>query len=191
MLLHVLLGSAQRVFRTLNNVALLVALGQHLVRPQVCRKPGLVLNQARQKSVTISTDVPDDLPPLMAGELRLKQVMVNLLSNAVKFSREGGAITLTARLAENGDLAIVVADQGIGMKPQDIPIALEPFRQIDNALSRSYEGTGLGLPLAKMLVEKHGGTLTLESTPGVGTTVTVTLPKSRLQLAAALATAAQ
>jgi signal transduction histidine kinase len=82
---------------------------------------------------------------------------------------------------ETGDLALVVADQGIGMKPQDIPVALEPFRQIDNALSRAYEGTGLGLPLAKMLAEKHGGTLRLESTPGVGTTVTVTLPAARLR----------
>ena len=154
---------------------------------------GLILAQARQKSVTITTDLAEGLPPVMAGELRLKQVLLNLLSNAVKFSREGGAVTLSARLLATGDLAIAVRDHGIGMKPQDIPTALEPFRQIDNALSRSYEGTGLGLPLAKMLIEKHGGTLALDSTLGVGTTVTVTLPRSRLRPAglAELAAASQ
>jgi signal transduction histidine kinase len=141
----------------------------------------LLGNDAQQKAVTIATDIPAALPPLLAGELRLKQVFLNLLSNAVKFSRQGGRVTVAARLTEAGALAVSVADQGIGMKPQDIPMALEPFRQIDNALSRPYEGTGLGLPLAKMLVEKHGGTLALESTLGTGTTVTVTLPAERLR----------
>ena len=142
---------------------------------------GLVLPQARQKNLTIATNLAPELPPVMAGELRLKQVLLNLLSNAVKFSREGGVISVMARLTEAGDLAVTVADRGIGMKPQDIPIALEPFRQVDNTLARAYEGTGLGLPLAKMLIEKHGGSLTLDSAAGVGTTVTVTLPKERLR----------
>ena len=141
----------------------------------------LLGSEAQQKAVTIATDIPAALPPLMAGELRLKQVFVNLLSNAVKFSRQGGRVIVGAQVTEAGDLAVSVADQGIGMKAQDIPLALEPFRQIDNALSRPYEGTGLGLPLAKMLVEKHGGTLALDSTLGVGTTVTVTLPAARLR----------
>jgi signal transduction histidine kinase len=151
---------------------------------------GLVMAQARQKSVTIAVSLAKDLPPVMAGELRLKQVLLNLLANAVKFSREGGAVTLAAALREDGDLAITIADRGIGMRPEDIPVALEPFRQIDNALSRTYEGTGLGLPLAKMLIEKHGGTLSLDSAPGVGTTVTVTLPRSRLRPAQPAALAA-
>ena len=113
--------------------------------------------------MTIATNLPADLPLVLAGELRLKQVLLNLLSNAVKFSRADGTIMLSAQLLDTGELAITIADRGIGMEPGDIPVALEPFRQIDHALSRSYEGTGLGLPLAKLLVEKHGGTLTLES----------------------------
>ncbi|HWI25569.1 MAG TPA: sensor histidine kinase [Stellaceae bacterium] len=141
---------------------------------------GLVMSQARQKSIAIATQLPPDLPSVTASELRLKQVLVNLLSNAVKFSRDDGTILLTARKTEGGELAITVADKGIGMRREDIPIALEPFRQIENALSRTYEGTGLGLPLAKMLIEKHGGTLLLDSAPGLGTTVTVTLPPERL-----------
>ncbi len=182
-------ASGQHLLRLVNDVLDLskLAAGQlELVESQVDIATlaqdcvGLVLAQARQKSVTITTTLPADLPPVMAGELRLKQVVVNLLSNAVKFSREGGAVTLHARLLDDGDLAVTVADRGIGMRPQDIPVALEPFRQIDNTLSRSYEGTGLGLPLAKMLIEKHGGTLTLDSAPGIGTSVTVTLPRARL-----------
>jgi signal transduction histidine kinase len=154
----------------------------------------LLASEARQKEVTIATEIPARLPPLMAGELRLKQVFLNLLSNAVKFSRQGGRVTVAAEVTEAGDLALSVADRGIGMKPQDIPVALEPFRQIGNAMSRPYEGTGLGLPLAKMLVEKHGGTLTLDSTLGAGTTVTITLPAARLRpmlLAAREATEAE
>lgn len=150
----------------------------------------LLGSEAEQKGVTIAADISADLPPLLAGELRLKQVFLNLLSNAVKFSRQGGSVTLAAALTEAGDLAVSIADRGIGMKPQDIPVALEPFRQIDNALSRPYEGTGLGLPLAKMLIEKHGGTLTVESTLGTGTTVTVTLPAARLRPVTAEATEA-
>jgi signal transduction histidine kinase len=142
---------------------------------------GLLGSEAQQKKVTIVADLPADLPKLLAGELRLKQVFLNLLSNAVKFSRQGGRVVAAGEVTEAGALAVRVADQGIGMKPQDIPVALEPFRQIDNALSRPYEGTGLGLPLAKMLAEKHGGTLTVDSTPGAGTTVTVILPAERLR----------
>lgn len=155
---------------------------------------GLLGSEAKQKAVTIATDIPAKLPPLLAGELRLKQVLLNLLSNAVKFSRQGGGVIVAAAVTDAGDLALSVADRGIGMKPQDIPVALEPFRQIDNAMSRPYEGTGLGLPLAKMLVEKHGGTLTLESTLGTGTTVTIILPAARLRpmlLAARQATEAE
>ena len=151
----------------------------------------LVLAQARQKSVTIATNLPADLPLVLAGELRLKQALLNLLSNAVKFSRADGTIMLAAQLLDTGELAITIADRGIGMEPRDIPVALEPFRQIDHALSRSYEGTGLGLPLAKLLVEKHGGTLTLESALGIGTTATVTLPRARLKAPAEALAAAQ
>lgn len=147
----------------------------------------LVFAQARQKDVTIRIFVPEDLPPVLAGALRLKQAVVNLLSNAVKFSTKDGAVAVAAQRLDNGDLAITVTDHGIGMRPEDIPVALEPFRQVDNALARAYEGTGLGLPLAKMLIEKHGGTLTLASALGVGTTATIVLPAVRFRPAPARA----
>ncbi|HEV2548088.1 MAG TPA: ATP-binding protein [Stellaceae bacterium] len=140
----------------------------------------LVSTQAATHGVSVIVDLPERVPRLRADELRLKQVVVNLLSNAVKFSRPGGEVNLSARLGPGGELAIAVRDSGIGMNAADIRIALQPFRQVENALSRTHEGTGLGLPLAKALIEKHGGTLRIASERDVGTTVTVTLPASRL-----------
>jgi len=140
-----------------------------------------VMPGAREKSLRIATELPDDLPAVMAGELRLKQALTNILANAVKFSHKEGAVTVGARLLESGELALTVADCGVGMKPEEIPLALEPFRQLDNALSRAYQGVGLGLPLAKKLIEKHGGSLGVASAPEIGTTVTLTLPRSRVR----------
>ncbi len=141
----------------------------------------LVAAPGRQPAPRIAIATPNTLPVIMADETRLKQTVVNLLANAVKFSNGNGTITLSARLTPTGDLAIAVADQGVGMKPEDIPLALQPFRQLDNRLARTHEGTGLGLPLAKMLIERHQGTLAVESTLGIGTTVTITLPRARLR----------
>jgi signal transduction histidine kinase len=129
---------------------------------------------------------PLTIPPLWANEIRLKQILINLLSHAVKFTSKGGRISLSA--AVTGDaIAIIVADTGIGMTPEQIPLALESFRQIESAQSRKYQGTGLGLPLAKKLAELHGGTLQVESAPGQGTTVTVRLPAHRIRAARASA----
>jgi len=102
----------------------------------------------------------------------------------VKFTPSGGRVTVAAAVRGEGAV-IAVADTGIGMKAEDIPIALEPFRQIDGALSRRFDGTGLGLPLAKALVELHGGRLEIESVPDAGTVVRVVLPLDRIAEAAA------
>jgi PAS domain S-box-containing protein len=115
-----------------------------------------------------------------ADELRLEQVLLNLVSNAVKFTPAGGAVTVSADIGPAGEIVICVADTGIGMCPEDIPRALQPFGQIDNSLARTHGGTGLGLPLAQRLVELHGGTLTIESELGKGTTATVVLPAERV-----------
>jgi PAS domain S-box-containing protein len=143
----------------------------------------LVAERARESLVRIDEVVGDDLPLIFGDELRLKQVVLNLLSNAVKFTAAGGAggqVTTEARLGADGGLTISIADTGIGMKPEDIPVALSPFRQLDNAFNRRSEGTGLGLPLAKMLVELHDGVLDIESEVGLGTTVSVRLPSKRV-----------
>jgi signal transduction histidine kinase len=102
------------------------------------------------------------------------------LTNAVKFTNEGGSVTLSALIDEQGQMMINVVDNGIGIAPQDIAVAMAPFGQIESALSRKHQGTGLGLPLTKALVELHGGTLNLKSELGVGTTVTLIFPAAKV-----------
>jgi len=136
--------------------------------------------RAFSSGITLMRRLEPDLPALKADPLRMRQILINLLSNAVKFTPEGGRVTLSAHLGSDGDLLIEVTDTGIGMKPDDIAVALEPFRQVSSQLNRTHEGTGLGLPLVKRLVELHGGVLTLESAPNTGTKAIVRLPASRL-----------
>jgi signal transduction histidine kinase len=139
----------------------------------------LVRERARGAGIELALDLPGTLPFVYVDEIRMKQVLLNLLSNAVKFTPQGGRVIISAEQVADGGMEIRVADTGIGMRPEDIPVALEPFRQVDSLLARKYEGTGLGLPLAKSIVEHHGGSLHIESAPGEGTTVTVALPAER------------
>ena len=106
---------------------------------------------------------------------RMKQVLINLISNAIKFTPSGGTVEVTARCEDNL-LKIVVNDTGIGIAPDQIGKVFLPFRQVDSEISRRHTGTGLGLPLAKHLVELHGGELTLASELGRGTTVAAHFP---------------
>jgi len=140
----------------------------------------LCVERATSGGVTITTDVPEGLSPLYADERAVKQILVNLLSNAIKFTPAGGSVTVMAWIETSGQLALSVADTGIGIAEKDMPIVLAPFGQVDSALSRRYPGTGLGLPLVKSLVELHGGELTLRSTVGKGTTATVRFPAGRV-----------
>ena len=133
----------------------------------------------------IGIDIPADLPLLKADARRLHQILSHLLSNAVKFTASEGHISIRALLAANGTLAITIADSGIGMDPERIEYALEPFKQLDSRLARRFEGVGLGLPLANALVKAHDGTLMVESAPGKGTIVTVSFPPERTIKAAA------
>jgi len=142
----------------------------------------LVRPLADSARVRLEAEVADHLPVLSADETRLKQAVLNILSNAVKFTTAGGRVTLDARMT-GPELVIAVADTGIGMRPDEIAIALQPFRQIDGALNRRYEGTGLGLPLARAFTELHGGRLEIESAPGVGTTMRLILPVKQAQAA--------
>ncbi len=139
----------------------------------------LIKERAFRAGLAFEIDLAVGLPPLMADERRLKQVLLNLLSNAVKFTHRGGTVRLSVRLDENQGFVFAVADNGIGIAPQDIEKVLSTFGQVDGPWVRKHEGTGIGLPLSKKLVELHGGTLTLESEPDKGTTVTAYLPGDR------------
>jgi len=135
---------------------------------------------AEKKGVALEITARDFEEPVTGDADRLQQIVWNLLTNAVKFTPAGGRVVLSSSMTAEGGITLSVADTGIGMKPEDIPVALETFRQVDGGLTRRQQGTGLGLPLARTLAELHGGTLTIASTPGEGTAVTVTLPRERV-----------
>ena len=140
----------------------------------------LIRPRAEDGHVTISQSIDSEIPMIIVDQRRMKQILLNLLSNAVKFTPEGGKVSLSARLNEQGSLSIAIADTGIGMDEDHLKIALSTFGQVDSGLDRKHEGTGLGLPLTKGLVNLHGGKLDVESEVGNGTQVTVTLPKERI-----------
>ncbi len=139
----------------------------------------MMAHRAELGFVRIVDDIPPGLPRLHADERRLRQIALNILSNAVKFTEEGGMVSVSVRVDEAG-FAIVVADTGIGMSDDDLVLVAEPFAQADSRLSRRHDGTGLGLPLTKALVEAHDGRMEIESRPGVGTTVVIMFPPDRV-----------
>lgn len=110
----------------------------------------------------------------------MKQALLNLLSNAVKFTPNGGNVTASVVWRPEDGLDIVISDTGIGMSPEELEIAKQEFGQVDSSLTRKFEGTGLGLTLTQGLVDLHGGRFHLESSKGVGTVATITLPKNRV-----------
>ena len=144
----------------------------------------LMAPQAREANLTVHEYLPKDPLYMLVDHRRIRQIVLNLLSNAVKFTPPDGSLTVTLSVGDDG-VGLTVVDTGIGMKPEQIPLAMEAFGQIDNSLSRSYEGTGLGLPLCRRLAELHGGSFSIESEQGAGTTVTVLLPHERLTLSTA------
>ena len=135
----------------------------------------------RESELTLDVEDRSGDVRLHGDEAKLRQIFLNLLSNAVKFTPAGGHIKVAVTPPQGGMVTITVADTGIGMRAEDIPVALAPFGQVDSSLARRYEGTGLGLPLTCALVELHGGTLSLESALGEGVTVTVRLPLASAQ----------
>jgi signal transduction histidine kinase len=139
----------------------------------------MIKGQVDENAIELICDVPASLPKLFADELKLKQVLINLLSNAAKFTLEHGRIVVQARIEAAG-LVVTVADTGIGIEAQDLPKVFKPFTQLNANVSRKFKGTGLGLPLAKALVELHDGSLTIASTVGKGTTLTIRLPPHRI-----------
>ncbi len=139
----------------------------------------IIRERVQKSNLDLVIDVHENLPALRADQRRLKQIFLNLLSNAVKFTPEYGRITLSACILPTNQIEFSVSDTGIGMKPEDVEIALEPFQQVDGELNRRYEGTGLGLPLVQRLVDLHDGQLQIVTAPDAGTTVTITFPAQR------------
>ncbi len=140
----------------------------------------MIRMRAERADQTIEYDLASDLPTVKADRRKLKQILLNLLSNAAKFTPDGGNITIKAWAASGGGVVMQVIDSGVGIAIEDIPKALSPYQQVGDKSATRKEGTGLGLPLTKALVEQHGGSLDIQSQPGQGTTVTVRLPQERV-----------
>jgi len=138
----------------------------------------LVRERAQTHGIKLELDVAPDLDTIVADERKVKQVVVNLLANAVKFTPDRGIVTLRA-VRDNGDVRLAVHDTGIGIAAEDHERIFEEFQQAGRRTEKSREGTGLGLALTKRMVELHGGTISVDSAPGKGSTFTVTLPQSK------------
>jgi two-component system cell cycle sensor histidine kinase PleC len=136
----------------------------------------IIRMRVSEKKQQLDVRMPDNLPFLPADSGRVRQILINLLSNANKFTPEGGKIVLLVSCDQPGYMTFAVSDTGQGMTEEEIAIALKPFSQVQSSYSRSQEGTGLGLPIAKALVLKHGGKFQIKSRPGAGTTVAFALP---------------
>ncbi len=181
-------NSGSRLLRVINDILEMsrfdsgrTELNEEILDPAECLSDAVrtLQAQADRKSVTLTCMLPPGLPPLRADRNRLRQMLLNLISNALKFTASGGAVTVTAFVTSAG-LELTVRDNGIGIAPEDLDKALEPFGQVDSSLSRKYEGAGLGLPLTRQMAALHGGRLNLDSVPGQGTVATIFLPASRL-----------
>jgi len=120
------------------------------------------------------------LPRVRGDETKLTQVMANLISNAIKFNRPGGRVDVSAEATRDGGVEITITDMGVGMSAEEVEIAMRLFGQVDGTRTRWREGTGLGLPIARTLIELHGGALEIHSTPAQGTEVVVILPASHM-----------
>jgi signal transduction histidine kinase len=143
----------------------------------------LVRERAKQAGVKLRAETAGNLPLLWADSRSIKQILLNLLTNAIKLTPDGGEVTVFVGADEEGGISLVVRDNGLGMGETEMQTAMEPFGQADPSLSHGHDAAGLGLPLTRHLVELHGGSVTLSSRRGEGTTVWVTFPPSRLRMA--------
>jgi signal transduction histidine kinase len=128
-----------------------------------------------RSALTITVDIPKDVKPIVTDRQKVKQILLNLLSNALKFTHDG-SVTISARRNPERTISLVVADTGIGIAPADQPKIFEDFRQLDNSPTRAYGGTGLGLSICRRLAHMLGGTITVQSQVGKGSTFTLSLP---------------
>src|SRR5438128_1605603 len=129
--------------------------------------------------LSASVELQAGLPRLRADERKTKQLLINLVSNAVKFTPPGGHIEIASRFEPETGMIVTVSDTGIGIAPENLARVFEPFEQVDSPFIRSRQGTGLGLPLGKAIIERHGGTIAVHSEAGVGTQVSVPFPPRR------------
>jgi signal transduction histidine kinase len=135
--------------------------------------------RAEAADIQLEVEIAPALPHLHADAQRIRQVVHNVVSNALKFTPPGGRVTIAASAGADGSVEIFVSDSGIGMEESDIPVALTNFGQIEQSMTRSHEGTGLGLPLSVAFLDMHGARMDITSRKGFGTTIAIVFPPER------------
>ena len=133
---------------------------------------------ASEMGVLLDSRFDPALPAVKGDPAKLTQVFSNLVGNAIKFTQRGGRVTLEARPQPSNGVAVYVRDTGLGMTEEEVAVALTPFAQVDAGHSRWRDGVGLGLPIARALVQLHGGSIEIHSAKALGTEVAVMLPSS-------------
>ncbi|MES2471388.1 MAG: ATP-binding protein [Pseudomonadota bacterium] len=141
----------------------------------------MVSDLGEKYGVRLIGDMPPDHVHLVAVDRMVRQIMINLLGNAIKFTPAGGSVRVSGAALKDGGYAVTVQDSGIGMTEEEIVEALTPFGQIENKMTATHNGTGLGLPLAKAMVELHEGSLAISSMPGHGTRIVLNFPAHRIR----------
>ncbi len=150
--------------------------------PVVISSVDMLKGLGEKFGVTVKNEIIDEGLRVTAVERMIRQIVINLVGNAIKFTPPGGTVHLSGRVRNDGGFEIAVRDTGVGMSEAELAIALTPFGQNENRLTGKHDGTGLGLPLAKAMLELHDGALTMASAPNMGTTVTLILPAERVEM---------
>ncbi|MBL0317827.1 MAG: sensor histidine kinase [Alphaproteobacteria bacterium] len=157
-----------------------IEIGRVNIHAIIHRAIKLNIGRAHRSHITFHEELEDNLPRIVGDAKRIRQVLNNLISNAIKYSPEFSTVTIGCRYLKNGEIEMSVSDQGFGMTPEDIEIAISPYGTIQNPNSSKVESTGLGLPLSKMIIEQHGAEFFIESTKWKGTTVRIIFPKDKV-----------
>jgi signal transduction histidine kinase len=159
---------------TLDNAALFE------IAPMLTSSLAMLKGLGEKYGVTVHNEITEDGIELNAVERMIRQVLINLVGNAIKFTPPGGSVHVFGKLQSDGRYEITVRDTGVGMTEKEMAHAMMPFGQNENRFTGKHDGTGLGLPLAKAMLELHEGTLTMSSVPELGTTVTMIFPAQRI-----------
>ena len=177
--------SAQHLLSIVNNILELskiqsgkVTLNTEQMDMEEVLDSSLVLFQetAQENRIEIRRQVWPDLPLVEGDITKVRQIIINLVSNAIKFTPAGGRVTITIDTVGLDAVRLIVRDTGIGMTPEDLEIAMQPFGQADSGLARKFEGSGLGMPIVRLLTDLHNGSFHVHSEVNKGTTATITLP---------------
>ncbi len=151
-----------------------------VIEEEIDKALRLLAGEAEKAGIELIRDVDDDLPLLLGDAHKIQQIVINLVANAIRYMRDAGQVTVSAFRDQAGGMVLSVRDDGAGMAREDVERVVSPFVRLSNPLVRQHDGTGLGLPLVKAMVELHGGRFELTSELGKGTTGTATFPKSRV-----------